>query len=106
MGVTVDTKVNSAQKVKHHIQMNFVRLCILISAGVATKVSAVLSWVISENFMLFIYHCIVVECDVNYFGINCKEMCNVTCNGCNRTTGICDTGCKPGWRDIYCHKGI
>lgn len=33
-------------------------------------------------------------------------MCNVTCKGCNRTTGICDIGCKPGWRDIYCHKGI
>lgn len=33
-------------------------------------------------------------------------MCNVTCKGCNKTTGICDTGCKPGWRDIYCHKGI
>lgn len=33
-------------------------------------------------------------------------MCNVTCKGCNRTTGICDIGCKSGWRDIYCHKGI
>lgn len=33
-------------------------------------------------------------------------MCNVTCTGCNRTSGVCDTGCKPGWRDLYCHKGI
>lgn len=47
-----------------------------------------------------------LECIDNFFGQNCKEICNVTCKGCNRTTGICDTGCKPGWRDIYCHKGI
>lgn len=47
-----------------------------------------------------------LECDANYFGKNCEEMCSVTCNGCNRKTGICDTGCKPGWRDVYCHKGI
>lgn len=47
-----------------------------------------------------------LECDVNYFGENCKEMCNVICKGCNRIIGICDNGCKFGWRDIYCYKGV
>lgn len=60
----------------------------------------------SENRLFLKYPIIALECDANYFGFNCKEKCNVTCKGCNRTTGICDTGCEPGWRDIYCHKGI
>lgn len=28
------------------------------------------------------------------------------CKGCNRIIGICDIGCKFGWRDVYCYKGI
>lgn len=56
--------------------------------------------------MFFKYFIFVLECDVNYFGINCREMCNVMCKDCNRIIGICDIGCKFGWRDIYCYKGI
>lgn len=52
----------------------------------------------------FKYNCSFKECEENYFGFGCKEMCNGTCNGCNKVTGVCDKGCKPGWKGIYCHE--
>lgn len=42
------------------------------------------------------------ECEDHYFGRNCQENCNVTCQSCNKTTGVCDSGCYPGWRGLYC----
>lgn len=52
-------------------------------------------------FMMVIY----LECDENFFGINCKEQCNQNCDGCNKRTGACDTGCKPGWKGMACKEG-
>lgn len=52
-------------------------------------------------FMMVIY----LECDENFFGINCKEQCNQNCDGCNQRTGACDTGCKPGWKGMACKEG-
>uniref|UniRef100_K1QI75 Uncharacterized protein n=1 Tax=Magallana gigas TaxID=29159 RepID=K1QI75_MAGGI len=46
----------------------------------------------------------VYECDDNYFGINCLQQCDSKCNGCNKTTGICDKGCQPGWVGASCQK--
>lgn len=46
------------------------------------------------------------ECDDNYFGLNCKEQCNVTCKSCNKSTGVCDNGCYAGWEGEFCEKGI
>lgn len=45
------------------------------------------------------------ECEDNYFGQNCRERCNETCRSCNKTTGVCDSGCYPGWRGLYCQQG-
>lgn len=45
------------------------------------------------------------ECEENFFGRNCNSICNATCKSCNRSTGICDTGCLPGWRGEFCHNG-
>lgn len=45
------------------------------------------------------------ECEENFFGRNCNSSCNATCKSCNRSTGVCDTGCLPGWRGAFCHKG-
>lgn len=46
------------------------------------------------------------ECDDGFFGPNCIEKCNTTCRNCNKTSGICDKGCKPGWKGLYCQDGI
>lgn len=45
------------------------------------------------------------ECEDNFFGQNCRERCNETCRSCNKTTGVCDNGCYPGWRGQYCQQG-
>lgn len=45
------------------------------------------------------------ECEDNYCGQNCRERCNETCRSCNKTTGVCDSGCYPGWRGLYCQQG-
>lgn len=47
----------------------------------------------------------LVECQDNFFGRNCEHICNVTCRSCNKTTGVCDNGCYPGWTGQYCQNG-
>lgn len=47
-----------------------------------------------------------LECEDDYFGQNCKDMCNTTCTSCNKTTGVCDNGCHPGWRGSFCEEGL
>lgn len=46
------------------------------------------------------------ECDQKHFGPNCIEMCNATCKSCNKSTGICDNGCHPGWRGLFCEDSM
>lgn len=50
--------------------------------------------------------CVYSECDDGNFGENCIDKCNATCRSCNKTTGICDNGCQPGWRGLNCQDGI
>ncbi|XP_056000263.1 cell death abnormality protein 1-like isoform X2 [Ostrea edulis] len=47
------------------------------------------------------------ECAKGYFGDDCTELCKGRClNGaaCNATTGYCDEGCAPGWRNKDCSE--
>lgn len=60
----------------------------------------------SINVIININVSVYVECKANYFGPNCIEMCNSTCKSCNRTTGICDLGCHPGWKGLFCHESM
>lgn len=46
------------------------------------------------------------ECDENYFGLNCKEECNVMCKSCNKSIGVCDNGCYVGWEGEFCEIGF
>lgn len=57
---------------------------------------------LATMFDLYFY----LECDDGYFGPNCIEPCNATCRSCNKSSGVCDNGCKPGWRGLYCQEGI
>lgn len=46
------------------------------------------------------------ECPRGYFGDECSEKCSDNCYGCNNINGVCDSGCKPGWRGGFCHEGL
>ncbi|XP_052695812.1 receptor-type tyrosine-protein phosphatase zeta-like [Crassostrea angulata] len=43
-------------------------------------------------------------CPRGFFGQNCINKCNDTCNGCNTENGLCEFGCLPGWKGDSCHK--
>lgn len=46
-----------------------------------------------------------LECDTNHFGPNCRYTCNANCRSCNKTTGVCEFGCKAGWKGVMCNTG-
>lgn len=51
---------------------------------------------------------IVVLCKSGYYGQNCNNQCSINCDmirSCDRVTGKCDRGCKPGWSGIHCDQG-
>lgn len=70
-------------------------------ATISTVAVLILLVVCGLYFLIFI-----TECDGNYFGRNCENMCNATCKGCNITNGICDKDCQPGWSGLFCQDGI
>lgn len=46
----------------------------------------------------------VAECENGRHGASCGMTCG-RCKDdvpCNRSTGICENGCKPGWEGKYC----
>lgn len=48
----------------------------------------------------------ILVCEEGRFGQDCALKCNTTCQGCNNVNGVCDTGCKTGWKGVYCHEGL
>lgn len=49
---------------------------------------------------------LISDCPRGYFGMECAGKCSDKCHGCNHINGLCDSGCKPGWRGDYCHEGL
>lgn len=48
------------------------------------------------------------ECDDGTYGYNCINNCSGHCLDdypCNKETGRCDVGCKPGYTTDNCSKG-
>ncbi|XP_061170743.1 tyrosine-protein phosphatase 2-like [Saccostrea echinata] len=46
-------------------------------------------------------------CDPGYYGRNCVQECSVNCGGtrqCDRLTGECEGGCRPGWKGMQCDQ--
>lgn len=80
--------------------MFFILLVILVLFGHMLKSSRF------SNF--FKFKNIFIGCSSGSFGINCIHKCNTYCAGsesCDSITGICDEGCKQGWKGPFCDKG-
>lgn len=51
------------------------------------------------------YNIFEQACHRGFFGYDCSERCLDKCTGCNAITGLCDSGCIPGWKGYFCNKG-
>lgn len=50
----------------------------------------------------------IVECQYGYHGRNCSNICSTNCNvtsRCDKVSGKCIGGCKPGWFGDMCDQG-
>lgn len=50
---------------------------------------------------------IIVVCGSGLYGEDCMHQCSPNCNegnACDRFTGQCIGGCKPGWRGFVCDQ--
>ena len=48
---------------------------------------------------------IFAGCDMWHYGDNCTGTCNCLTEPCNTSTGICQGGCKKGWKGTMCNEG-
>lgn len=49
-----------------------------------------------------------LECPPGYYGNDCRYQCSLNCyvtSACEKFTGQCIGGCKPGWTGIKCNHG-
>lgn len=49
-----------------------------------------------------------VACESGFYGKDCRHRCSVNCSVahyCDRFTGQCIGGCKPGWTGFMCDQG-
>ena len=58
----------------------------------------------SDETLVFVVF--IVECLKGFYGKNCVESCGQNCLSCNAVNGFCDTGCRPGWKGIFCEKSM
>ena len=58
--------------------------------------------------MYFNIYLIFSECRDGAYGYSCVNNCSGHCmndSPCNKQTGHCDKGCKPGYTNAFCRKG-
>lgn len=56
-----------------------------------------------------IFKLTVVVCGSGYYGEDCRQLCSINCNfttHCNKVTGQCEGGCKPGWKGSKCDQSM
>lgn len=48
-----------------------------------------------------------VECENGFYGKECLQTCGKCMFGdiCDKVTGICMSGCDPGYQDAQCQRG-
>lgn len=50
-----------------------------------------------------------VVCESGYYGKDCRHQSSINCyvpTHCNKFTGQCEGGCKPGWTGSTCNQGM
>ena len=58
-------------------------------------------------YIFFTQH--LTECDVGFFGANCKELCSLNCKtpgSCDKVKGQCEGGCQAGWTQRKCETSM
>lgn len=63
---------------------------------------------IIKSFAFFLLNTIffgILACSAGYFGQDCTRKCKSSCKGCNHVTGLCESGCQPGWVGDFCEQG-
>lgn len=61
-----------------------------------------------QHYIVKLY-ILITECDNGTYGYNCANNCSGHClnkTPCNKQTGHCDRGCKPGYTDDNCIASI
>lgn len=64
--------------------------------------------VCTKYYLTFLLILIVTECGEGSFGYNCTNNCSGHClhnSPCNKQTGHCDGGCRPGYTNADCNDG-
>ena len=80
----------------------------MVNAGIAlTKVHVCISMGPLSTEMMMIYCSAVAVCEDWTFGNDCINNCSGNClddSPCNKQTGYCEGGCKPGYTNAVCNK--
>ena len=61
----------------------------------------------TKKKMIIIYCFAVAVCEDGTFGYGCIKNCSGNCleeSLCNKQTGHCEGGCKPGYTNALCNK--
>lgn len=90
---------------------SYLKIALTISNGQNSFLKHIIL-LLNLTSMNFIYKmCInsfTLGCPSGYYGKNCSyHQCSKNCkvvNDCDRFTGQCDGGCKPGWTGITCDQ--
>lgn len=51
----------------------------------------------------------ILACADGYYGKKCKNECSENCDvpkQCDKVTGRCQNGCKPGWTTTTCKQSM
>ena len=66
-----------------------------------------MDFIIFLHIKFFFLHKFIEACKDGTFGHGCINNCSGQCvddSPCNKQTGHCNGGCKPGYTDVYCNE--
>lgn len=76
-----------------------------LKAFIENEMKKKLNWIFTSLWK-WMLHLILQACQYGHFGKDCSEKCDAKCTGCDVYSGLCDSGCQPGWKGKNCSEGI